>query len=312
MATESQGFPVFEYSGTPRSGKGSIVGHISSIYEGVAVEEAGADYRVLTRSLLETSVLEAGLPIEEVAKRVERLGIASLTGILAEKAAILEEFGHDSLYMWDVADLVGMVAPNPDVQAAVNTGFGQRVEGVIQSGESQILLVDHRNSVPIIRAIPAARLVMRTFVSCMPIEAAWRECARQGIVLGGEDFMNVYHGIVERSELDANRKIDPVVPDEYAIDYWYDQTIFDMTTRRIADLLYEGDYWRAVKESFSEFREFTDVIRHGAGAKAIQTGRQIKFDTTPFREFVLDPKADMLRAARIMFDEALEEIEVSL
>lgn len=312
MAVEAQGFPVIEYSGTPRSGKGSIVGHLASKYEGVAVEEAGADYRVLTRHLLEEKILEEGMPIDQVAKRVEVLGLTSLTDILSEKAAILDEYGHESLYEQDVADLVGMVAPNPDVQEAVNTGFGQRVEGVIQSGESQILLVDHRNSVPVIRAIPAARLVMRTFVSCMPIEAAWRECARQGIELGSEDFMDVYHAIVERSELDANRKIDPVIPDEYAIDYWYDQTVFDMTTRRIADLLYEGDYWRAVKESFSGFREFTDVLRHGAGTKAIQTGRQIKFDTTPFREFVLDPKADMLRAARIMFDEALEEIEVSL
>lgn len=312
MATESQGFPVFEYSGTPRSGKGSIVEHISSVYEGVAVEEAGADYRVLTRYLLETSALEAGLPIEEVAKRVERLGIASLTGILAEKAVILDEFGHDSLYMQDVADLVGMVAPNPDVQAAVNTGFGQRVEGVIQSGESQILLVDHRNSVPIIRAIPAARLVMRTFVSCMPIEAAWRECTRQGIELGSEDFMNVYYGIVERSELDANRKVDPVVPAEDAIDYWYDNDVFMATSRRIADQLYDGDLWKAMTESFSGFREFTDVIRHGAGTKAVKSGRQIKFDTTTFREYVLNPKKDMLRASKIMFDEAVETLDVSL
>ncbi len=312
MALDTIKFPVIEYSGTPRSGKGSIVGHLASRYDGVSVEEAGADYRVLTRYLLEDRELEEGLSLEEVAKRVEAIGLTSLVGILADKEQIIGEFGHESLYEQDVADLVGMVAPNPDVQEAVNTGFGQRVEAVIQSGESQLLLLDHRNSVPIIRAIPAARLVMRTFVSCMPIEAAWRECARQGIELGGEEFMNIYQAIFDRTEVDANRLIDPVVPDTDAIDYWYDQYVFETTSRRIADQLYDGDLWKAMTESFSGFREFTDVIRHGAGTKAVQTGRQIKFDTTTFREFVPNPKKDMLRAARIMFDEAVNTLDIDL
>lgn len=312
MALDTNKFPVIEYSGTPRSGKGSIVGYLASTYEGIAVEEAGADYRVLTRYLLQNDTLEADMPIEVVTRIVQGLGFSSLKGILSEKAVILGEYGHDSLYTQDVADLVGMVAPNPDVQDAVNAGFSQRVEAVIQSGQSQILLVDHRNSVPIIQAIPAAQLAMRTFVSCMPIEAAWRECARQGIELGGSEFMGVYNAIVARSEVDATREVDPVVPDIDAIDYWYDQAVFEATSRRIADQLYEGDLWRAMTESFSGFREYTDVVRHGAGTKAVQTGRQIKFDTTPFREFVPNPKKDMLRAAKIMFDEALEEIDLSL
>jgi cytidylate kinase len=303
--TESGPLRVFEYGGTARSGKGTIVADIAEGNPTIATEETGADYRTLTRVLIDEGQIEPGMPDEIVAATVGRIATPAITSIVARRHELVSEKGLPSLYNGDVNGLVSAVSPIIAVRKAVKAGFVRRVEAIVGDEQHDKLLVDGRNLAPVVAAIPGAKLVMRTFVSCLAIEGAMREVARNGQEGDSEALWNAYRAIDRRNTNDADRTVDPVKPDEDAVDYWYDRDLFTYSLRRIADRLYGGDLTRAAVETFSGFREYTDVVRHGAGAKAVITGRQIHFDTTAFRSYQGKPKGRMLEAAHAMFDEAL-------
>ncbi len=96
---------VFEYSGTARSGKGSIVNYIAERYTGVATEETGADYRVVTHTLLNEGLLTPDMTPDVLAQRIGQYSIAELSDIVAARPQIVEEHGLDSFYASEVGDI---------------------------------------------------------------------------------------------------------------------------------------------------------------------------------------------------------------
>lgn len=63
----------------------------------------------------------------------------------------------------------------------MKAGFKSRVEAVRDDDEHDVLLVDGRNLNSVVETVEGVRLLMRTFVSCSPTGAAWRECSRKGV-----------------------------------------------------------------------------------------------------------------------------------
>lgn len=289
MRKTESGLLVAEYGGTPRSGKGTIVGHLGK-REGVATDETGADYRAITRALIEEGKIEPDMPEEEVRRRMANASFELLTHLAASRKDIVEKYGFDSLYEPDVQGLVHHIAKGATARKAVKEGFKRRVELVRDDDEHSVLAVDGRNLSAVIDTIEGTRLFMRTFVSTTPLEATWRECLRKGISLESEEAKRIFQKTVEREKDDANRALDPVKPEDDAIEYWYDQRLEQRD---------DSPRGRA--------------IRLGAGALAAVHGQQIHFDTTYFRAIEADPKEArslMLEAADRMFTEA-HEVELA-
>lgn len=303
---------VIEYGGTARSGKGTIVNHLTETRENVTSDETGADYRALTKALLLDNIIERGMSGETLTQKLARVSLSSLADRVAQRHAIVNEFGLPSLYENDVNETVSLVAPIDTVRKAVKAGFQARVEAVRDANEHEILVVDGRNLGPVIDSIHGTNLLMRTFVSCSAFEAGWRECARQGIDLKSPEGEAIVRSICQRNENDANRQNDPVKPDGDAIDYWYNGNVLAETVRHFADTLYDSDFNKALEELFVAQQEIhSSILRLGAGALAANTRRQIYFDTGQFRSAHDNPKHAMLEAADIMFEEALKTTKVS-
>lgn len=306
MAIESDLY-VFEYGGTARSGKGTIVKHISEVNPDIRTDETGADYRALTKSLLISGVIEPDNSEDVVEQRVGELDQAELLELSAERDNIVEEFGLESLYDTVINNLVPTVGAVSEVRKTVKRGFVKRVEAVRDS-QTQLLLVDGRNLAPIVESIPGVSLIMRTFVSCYPIEAAFRELVRGGWDSDSMDMPSpglfvTADAIEKRNNADASREIDPVIPDEDAIDYWYDTDAFHLTVASFKRQ--HPDIANPIGAMFTQpGREWTDYPRTSVGMLAVSSGRQIFFDTTPFRDYD-KPKQAMLDAATQMFGEAL-------
>lgn len=297
---------VAEYSGTARSGKGSIVKHLSEGDSAVASEETGADYRAVTKTLLLGGELERGMSDENVARALASVSFEALADMVARRHDLVGEYGLDALYQPDVTELVSLVSPIAEVRKAVKAGFKTRVEAVRDDDEHDILLVDGRNLNSVIETVEGVRLLMRTFVSCQPIEAAWRECMRSGIDLSSDEGQKILQAITERNRNDALRQNDPVAPDSGAIEYWYDDLAFDAAIRSYADELCGGDFEKALDVCFRKpAEEFKHTTKLGAGVLAVGTGRQIHFDTTSFRGHHSSKEA-MLDASEQMLGEALE------
>lgn len=297
---------VYEYGGTGRSGKGTGVEDIATRHPGVATEETGADYRCVTFSLYQEGSITPDMPESVIVEKVAQVHNTDLTDIVADRRAIVEQHGLDVFYTPEVTDMVSLVSPLDSVRKAVKAGFTKRVIAVRDS-EVETLLVDGRNLAPVVEAIPGVSLVMRTFLSCYPIEAAFRECARQGIDLGTEEgqgeLSKIAASIEKRNKNDAARDNDPVVPDQDAIDYWYDPLVFEYTIKKYRQQHNLG-YNDAVLEMFGKpGADYTDHPRSGVGLLAVLTGLQINFDTTSFRIYE-DPKQAMLDTMNEMFEEA--------
>lgn len=297
---------VAECGGVARSGKGTIVAHYATHRAGVATEETGADYRLTTKDLLVKGKLEPGMPPEVVQKQVAAVGAKAIEEVVANRKELVAQYGHDSLYAPDVTDVVGDVSPITIVRKAVKAGFIKRVKAVRDSGKYQALLVDGRNLAPVVAQVPGTKLILSTFISCYPVEAALRDCARRKIDVkteaGQAAFQETLRLIQKRNARDASRTNDPVRPAENAIDYWNDQTSLEETLHSIATDRGVADHWDLLA-LFSDGREFTDITRRGVGRRAHQTGRQVHLDTTCFRSYD-DPKGDMLIATTAILDEA--------
>ena len=262
---------VFEYNGTARSGKGTIVSYLSKSNDRVAVEETGVDYRAITRWLLSAGKVNHTMTEPEISAFVEALGLPALTQVVAGRADIISGFGSKSFYAHDVNELVATVAKVDLARQAVKAGFKKRVEAVRDKGEFDILLVDGRDLAKVLTAISNTRLVLRTFVTCSVSEAARRECLRADIALGSKAGKDIFRSIEKRTQVDALRELDPVKPDVDALDYWHPPRTTDQ-----AEL----------------------------GALATKISRQIYFDTTKFIDYP-ESKSAMCEAAKQMFLSAL-------
>ncbi|HSD56316.1 MAG TPA: hypothetical protein VLA92_04135, partial [Candidatus Saccharimonadales bacterium] len=166
-----------------------------------------------------------------------------------------------------------------EVRNAVKVGFVRRVEAVRDNYEDDILVVDGRNLGPLVGDIPDVQLVMRSFLTCSAEEAAARECARQEVAIdtseGARLFVETRDMVARRNQADASRELDPVVIDANAISYWLAGDALDL------------------------------------GYSAAVEGRQIAFNTTPFRErYPEAPRQAMLTEADLMFQGALQAVGV--
>lgn len=304
---------VFEYGGTARSGKGTIVSWLSEVHPEIATEETGADYRAVTLGLLRQGELELGMDEAHVAMVLKRIAIGSLTDLVARRKELEADEGSDALYGADVNQTVHLVSPLESVRKAVKGGFAKRVERVRDDDEHSVLLVDGRNLGPVVERVEGTTLVMRTFVTCLAFEAARRECLRAGLTPGTDEWHDAFgvnmDAIVARNNADQDRVLDPVVADANAIDYWKNESLINATTHLYGQFLFEDDRTEAIQRMFDGTREFTDVPRIGAGLKAVKQARQINFDTTPFTSYP-NSKHAMLLAANTMFEEALRAKQI--
>lgn len=296
---------VAEYSGTARSGKGSVVGHLAEKYPHVACDETGADYRAVTKTLLLEGSLERGMAEDNVRHALGRVSFTALSGMAANRHELVAEYGLEALYQSDVSELVSLVSPLSEVRSAVKAGFKSRVEAVRDDDEHDVLLVDGRNLNSVVETIEGTRLLMRTFVSCQPIEAAWRECSWKGIDLSSEEGKTILQTVSERNRNDATRTNDPVAPEADAIEYWYDDPAFYEAVRQCADEFCGGDFDQALEKYFrAPAKEYERTTKIGAGTLAAISGRQVHFDTTLFRAHHSSRDA-MLDAGEQMLNEAL-------
>lgn len=304
--TKGSDLLVLEYGGSARSGKGTIVEYLSENHPAAAKEETGIDYRVLTRQLLENSQISPGMDHQKIARAVGGLSLDELSSIVADRQRKIEEYGKGSFYQTDVNNLVADVGKVEIARKAVKAGFAKRVERVRDSGEYSVLLIDGRNLYEVIEKIKGTRLLLRTFVTCLPLEAALRECTREGIELDSPDGQAILESIKSRNEKDAKRQLDPMKVEADALIYWGEEV---QDAARAAEELTKNttakDYLLSVSRLKHKFPR--EHIQRGVGAKAVRSGRQISFDTTPFRLYE-DPKAAMLYAANTMFEEALSNL----
>jgi cytidylate kinase len=296
---------VFEYGGTARGGKGTIVGDLDERYDFVAAEETGADYRVVAKVLLEAGKIDPEMPKEAVAAALGGYAIEELADIVAARPHVVEEYGFASLYKPDVNNTVSSVSPVIPVRKAVKAGFARRVEAVADDENKDVLLVDGRNLDTVVCDISRARLVLRTFVTCTSAEAALREVTRNKQLGDKDAFEQAEAAIIRRNHNDSSRTVDPVIPEADAIDYWRDSRVSNVTAQHIAETLFEGNLARVIGRPFEGLREYMDLARRGAGSLAVVSGRQIVFDTTPYRDLTPEPRERMLEASGRMFDEAL-------
>src|SRR5687768_12718736 len=111
MENSGNNLLVIEYSGTARSGKGTIVSHLAARHEGVATEETGADYRMVTRVLLDEGAIDPQMTPAEIADRVNGVGAADLTSIVASRNTYQQINGLEKLYETDVSTTVASVSP---------------------------------------------------------------------------------------------------------------------------------------------------------------------------------------------------------
>ncbi len=293
---------VFEYGGTARSGKGTIVADIAERHDGIRVEETGADYRVVAYSLLDLGEIEATMPDGEIQRILGRYSVGSLAEIVADRPSIVSKNGLDVLYSQDVTEAVSRVSPIRHVRTAVKNGFIKRVRAVAQDETAQILLVDGRNLASVIRDVDEAELVMRTFVRCQNVEAARREVERSGRT-DPQAFREFYTNISERNRRDAERELDPVKAADNALEYW--SATRHETMLGIARV--EGiDLNEAFAKHWPDDSGYVRVLMKGIGTLAVQTDQQIDFETSPYRFFEGSPKKRMLDAANTMFIEGYE------
>lgn len=297
---------VAEYGGTARSGKGTIVSHLEQAHERVVAIETGKDYRVITRKLIDNKVIKLGMDQEAVNEELAPMSIGEFSVLIAQRDEMIAQDGDSSLYEPIVNTLVSLVSPIDHVRTAVKEGFKAHVKEIRDDDTHDVLVVDGRNLAATIQEIEGTRLIMRTFVSCLPIEAALRECHRDGVDLMSPEGQHILQTIRTRNENDATRECDAVRPDDDAFYYRHIDKYRMRTIRYYANAFYEGNVTQALEAmSIQPHGAHHEPSLIGAGALAATTGRQIDFDTTYFRAYA-DPKEGMLQVAERMFNEAFD------
>lgn len=317
LMSESVGLQLFDYDGTARSGKGTMVGAIlASDPENITVEEAGTDFRALTLALLSLEAIAPEAPPDEIVDQVGEFEAEELSEMLSLKHEIIAEFGPSALYQRSVNSLVGKVGQTPVVQEAVTQAIISRVTDVRDKGEHKVLLLDGRNLTHKLRVVDGLSVVLRTFVTCSDLEAALREAEKEGLDFDTEEgqieFRKIHEHNIQRNKVDRDRKIYPVRPDDDAIIYWNDPATFEAAVDEYIKAHGIENRVDAIRTMFktpsADLYSPSVSAADGAGNLAASTGRQMYFDTTPFRAYghsTLSVQA-MVSAARQMFDEGLE------
>lgn len=295
---------VVESNGTPRSGKGTITNGLTEAFVGTAQDETGADYRTVTYGLLLDGNLKEEMDEQAVARALAHLSESEIASYAARRYEIIAEAGEDALYTPEVSSLVGLVSPLDLVRKAVKQGFTRRLMQHADDPDVQLLFVDGRNLTPVIQKISGVEILLRQFVDCQPLVAAQREARRYKKDLNDpandEWFRITLANIRNRQISDEQREIDPVKPDSDAIDYWFNTSILDETTKKFA--ITRGITFAHAATILTErATEFRRDGRYGAGAKALAQKRQIYFDTSEV------PKSSMLEFARRLVSEALDQ-----
>jgi cytidylate kinase len=300
-------FNIGSIEGAPRSGKGKLAEHFANRPE-VAKDETGADYRAVTKALLEKGTLDPEMDKGAVNKALARTATADIVELAKNSHAIQAEHGLTSLYAPDVANTVHHVAQHQELRTAVKAGFQERIRTIRDAGDHELLIVDGRNLEPVIQAVEDTELVMRLYTDCSPEEAAIRECLKNGITIeaqqtpeGQAEYQAALARIINRRHEDQTRPNDAVRVDENAVDYWNDPTARTATAYAISE------EW-GVPTSLALQRLVTkpkSEVRVGVGALARRLGRQIYFDTDLRDDYPEDPIRPMLDAADTLLDESL-------
>lgn len=314
MNMETRTLHVAVYGGKPRGGKGSAVGYLGETRGRVATMETGADYRAMTKHFLHTgdrnAAIEVGMPPEVIERRLAQVSFHELQLVAGSREAVIEEYGFDSLYESDVNALVSNVAAIEPVRRAIKADFVERVEGIRDGNDYDVLAVDGRNLEQVIKPIEGTDVMLRTFVECHPIEAAYRECMRNGIDPHGPEGQAILSTTIKRSRDDAGRKLDPVQSESDALIFQHDSDLLAAAAAGYADKFFEGDV-DAAYEAMGD--SLNPPVRNGMGclgigAVAAASGKQVLIDTTAFSGYG-DPKtskAEMLDRFGKMFDAALD------
>jgi cytidylate kinase len=268
---------VIDLDGRPRGGKGTIAKGFTSKYEGMAIEETGADYRTVTKKLLADRIIHPSMAGVQISNRVAHVDEGALQEIVDNRQEIVAAFERnekDALYTGEVASTVQYVSRVASVRKAIKAGFTQRLMSAKASERISVVCTDGRRLSNLVREVDDVELVMSSFVTCSPLEVGLRECARQGVDINTVEGSKVFHAArtraEERSFQDRIRSEDPVGPEANTLDYWALQST-------------------------------------AVGAIAAQTGRQVLLDTSMFRkESPEDPVAAMVQAADTMFTDALD------
>lgn len=115
-------FNIGSLEGATRSGKGSLAEHFAK-RPGVAKDETGADYRAVTKALLEKGTLDPEMNKDTVNKALARTATADIVDLAKNSHAIQAEHGLKALYAPDVANTVHHVAQHQELRTAVKAGF---------------------------------------------------------------------------------------------------------------------------------------------------------------------------------------------
>ena len=123
-SSSKDGLLIFEYNGTARSGKGTIVKYLAENNAQVAIEETGIDYRAITYALISYNLISPGMAGPEIAAKVESLGLDALTKIVSDRNAAANSENRKAFYGHDVNELVSSVGKVEVARRAVNQTFG--------------------------------------------------------------------------------------------------------------------------------------------------------------------------------------------
>lgn len=300
-------FKVGFISGGPRSGKGTLAEHFAERPE-VAKDETGADYRAVTKALLEKGTLDPEMDKTAVGKALAKTATATMVELAANSHAIQAEHGLKSLYTPDVAGLVHHVAQHPELRTAVKTGFQERIRAVRDKGDHELLIVDGRNLESVIQAVEGTDLFMRLYTDCTPEEAAIRECLKNGVSIeaqqtpeGQAEYQAALVRIIERRHEDHTRKNDAVRVDEDAINYWNDPDARALTAAEMSEE-WGVPIGLAMDRLASKPKSH---LRVGVGSLARRLGRQIYFPTDLRDDYPDDPVQPMFDAGDTLLNESL-------
>lgn len=287
---------VVDYTGTSRSGKGTITKHIEASNPGKVTRlETGVDYRRVAHTLLQRDIIMVDMPIDVQLAAIDELGAGGVSELLQEAQP-----DQNDLYTSLINEVVSDIAGNGAVRGAVKHKFKERAEAIRDGDRFEIALTDGRNLASLLRNIPRVSVLLGNFVTCSPLEMKLRECTRLDIDPESDEAEKITDILLESDKRDARRSIDPVASEAEAIDYWAFPDIDESIVQGGSGFPYSTRYEEAVLEA----RELYPATRLGIGGCATNTRRQVYFDTTRF-SYSADPVRAMSLGAEIVFLEAV-------
>lgn len=210
------GINLVEFSGTSRSGKGTITDYLAALDEAIVVEQAGAVYRILAALLHDEGLINERMSASETVESIDRLHPAAVEefGYLAGSAKL-----EDRHYAPDIS-LISTNSSSSEVFSAIAKAiFLKRVENAVNTSGVETVVVDGRNLAPILKSIRGAKLILRYFVTCSVETAAQREASRLKIGLDSPDFLLLFSNFSKIEETDRTKSLEPVKPDFDSINF---------------------------------------------------------------------------------------------